>query len=156
MTDQDAMNRAIAVCRDGIRAGQSPFGAAILKDGTLIAEAHNTVRADNDPTAHAEVNALRKAAKALQTYDLAGCVLVSTCEPCPMCLAATHWANVDRLRFGATIADAASAGFREMPIPAARMVAMGASRLQVESGLLTDECRALFDEWKRGGQAHAY
>ena len=156
MTDHEAMNQAIAACREGIRAGQSPFGAAIFMDGLLIAAAHNTVRADNDPTAHAEVNALRKASRILKTYNLAGCTLVSTCEPCPMCLAATHWANVDRLRFGATIADAASAGFRELSIPAETMVAMGGSRLQVEGGLLVEDCRALFVEWKRGGHAQAY
>lgn len=153
MTDSEAMQRAIAAGREGIRRGQSPFGAAIVKDGRIVAEAHNTVRLDNDPTAHAEVNAIRRAAKAWNTYELAGCVLFSTCEPCPMCLAAMHWSQIERVVFGASIADAQSAGFREMPIPADAMVAMGQSALKVERGPLEEECRALFEEWRRAGFA---
>ena len=156
MTDADAMRLAIAACRRGLLLGQSPFGATITREGRVIAEAHNTVRLDNDPTAHAEVNALRRAARELSSFDLSGCVLYSTCEPCPMCLAATHWARVDRLVFGASIADAKSSGFHEMPIPAATMVAMGESLLRVEGGFQTEECRALFDEWKESGHSEAY
>ena len=156
MTDDDGMRLAIDACRRGIRAGQSPFGAAVAREGGEIVAAHNTVRADRDPTAHAEVNALREAGRRLATYDLAGCVLYSTCEPCPMCLAATHWANVDRVVFGASIDDAASAGFREMPISAEQMVTLGRSRLVVERGRLAAECVALFAEWSRGGNAVTY
>ena len=148
MNDAEAMNHAIAACRAGLRLGQSPFGAAIVKDGQLMAQAHNTVRLDSDPTAHAEVNAIRLAARALGIFDLSGCILYSTCEPCPMCLAATHWSKVDRLVFGASIADAQAAGFREMPISAEAMVKMGESPLRVEGGFQERECKALFDEWK--------
>ena len=88
--DEGYLRQAIEVCRQGIAAGQSPFGAVIVRERRVIAAAHNTVWRDNDPTAHAEVNALRAAASALKTIDLGGCTLYSTCEPCPMCLAASH------------------------------------------------------------------
>ena len=154
--DDEGMRRAIASCKRGIAAGQSPFGAAIVRDGKIVAEAHNTVWADSDPTAHAEVNALRLAAKGLGTIDLAGCVLYSTCEPCPMCLAAIHWAKVDRVAFGASIPDAASAGFSELTIRAREMVDRGGSPVVVEGGLLADECAALFEVWKAEGDARHY
>ena len=156
MNDLEAMSQAIIVCRVGLSLGQSPFGSAIVKNGELISLAHNTVRCDNDPTAHAEVNAIRRASITLETFDLSGCVLYSTCEPCPMCLAATHWSRVDRLVFGASIADAKLAGFREMPISATTMIQMGQSPLKVESGFLAAECRALFEEWKNSSFAQAY
>ncbi len=156
MTDFDAMSRALTICRNGLRLGQSPFGAAIVKDDRVVAETHNTVRLDNDPTAHAEVNAIRLASKELGTFDLSGCILYSTCEPCPMCLAATHWSRVDRLVFGASIGDAQIAGFREMPISAEVMVKMGDSPLRIEGGFRAEECRALFKEWKAAGNANPY
>lgn len=156
MNDLEAMKHAIEVCKTGLSLGQSPFGASIVKNGILVSARHNTVRCDRDPTAHAEVNAIRSASKALGTFDLSGCILYSTCEPCPMCLAATHWSRVDRLVFGASIEDARSAGFREMPISAETMVRLGESPLKVEGGLLEAECRALFKEWKRSPDPQAY
>jgi tRNA(Arg) A34 adenosine deaminase TadA len=83
----------------------------IVRDGKIVSEAANTVTATNDPTAHAEVNAIRAAAKALGAFSLAGCQLYSSCEPCPMCLAAAHWARMDAIYYGASAADAARAGF---------------------------------------------
>jgi len=109
MDDTAFMRAAIAKARDGIRAGQTPFGAAVVHGGRVLVAAHNTVWRDTDPTAHAEVGALRQAARLLRRIDLAGCDLFTTCEPCPMCLVATHWAKVDRVVFGATIEDAAAA-----------------------------------------------
>ena len=155
-SDEAGMRRAIEACRRGIAAGQSPFGAAIYRDGRLVAEAHNTVWADLDPTAHAEVNAIRLASKSLGTIDLGGCVLYSTCEPCPMCLAATHWSKLDRVVFGASIGDAASAGFSELTIPASEMIAIGGSPLKVEGGRLALECAGLFQIWKSEGDAREY
>src|SRR5438105_5081837 len=114
MTDTDFLRLAIKKTRDGIQAGQSPFGSLIVKDGKVVACTHNTVWATTDPTAHAEVNCIRAAAKALNSIDFKGSTLYSTTEPCPMCLAAIHWAKIDRVVFGATIADAASAGFAEL------------------------------------------
>ena len=104
MTDEDFMRLAIEKTREGIAAGQSPFGSAIVKNGEVVAVTHNTVWKTTDPTAHAEVNCIRRAAASLGTIELAGCTLYSTCEPCPMCLAASHWAKIDRVVFGATIA----------------------------------------------------
>ena len=156
MDDPDFMRLAIEVTRAGIALGQSPFGSVLTKGGRVVASTHNTVWRDTDPTAHAEVNCLRAAAKALETIDLAGSTLYSTCEPCPMCLAAIHWAKVDRVVFGASIADAEAAGFSELTIEARAMAAMGGSPLKVEGGLLARECVALFEEWKRSGLGRSY
>ena len=156
MSETELMKLAIAKTREGIASGQSPFGAVIVKGGAVVAVTHNTVWRDNDPTAHAEVNCLRAAAKALETIDLRGSTMYSTCEPCPMCLAATHWAKVDRVVFGATIADADDAGFSELHVDAAALAAMGHSPLKVEGGLLREECAALFDEWKKAGLCGTY
>ena len=156
MTEHDLMRLAIAKAREGIAAGQTPFGSAVARDGRAVAVAHNTVWRDTDPTAHAEVNALREAARALGTIDLSGCVLFTTCEPCPMCLSAIHWAKVTRVVFGASIADAAAAGFTELTVPAAELVRLGHSPLAVESGLCPAECRALFVEWKHTAGSRAY
>ncbi len=156
MTGDEAMRLAIETTRAGIAAGQSPFGAVLVRDGSVVAATHNTVWRDTDPTAHAEVNCLRRAAAALATVDLSGTTLYSTCEPCPMCLAAIHWAKVDRVVFGASIADSAAAGFAELHIPARSLAEQGGSRLVVEGGILRDECVALFDEWKRAGLSRSY
>jgi tRNA(Arg) A34 adenosine deaminase TadA len=148
MDHEAYMARAVAVCRSGIAEGQSPFGSVIVRGGRIIAEAHNTVWRDTDPTAHAEVNALRLACRSAGSIHLAGAVLYTTCEPCPMCLAASHWARVGRVVFGASIADAASAGFSELGVPAAELARLGGSPLLVEPGPLRDDCRSLFAEWK--------
>ncbi len=150
------MESAIATAVQGIEAGQTPFGTAIVRDGRLVTAAHNTVWQDCDPTAHAEVNAIRKATQALKTINLAGCTLFSTCEPCPMCLTAIHWAKIDRVFFGATIADAEGAGFHELRLSARDMVIQGGSPLKVESGLLEKECRELFTLFKTAGKAKIY
>lgn len=90
-----------------------PFGAVVVKDGTIIAISSNSVLKDNDPTAHAEVNAIREACKVLGTYDLSGCELYATSEPCPMCMAAIIWANIKKVYYGCTAVDAAEIGFRD-------------------------------------------
>lgn len=156
MTEEDYMRQAIQKTREGIAAGQTPFGSVIVKDGKIVAATHNTVWRDCDPTAHAEINCLRRAATALKTIALHGCTLYSTTEPCPMCLSAIHWAKVDRVVFGATIADAAAAGFCELFVDANRLAEMGKSPLRVESGLLRAECAALFEEWRKAGLSQAY
>lgn len=150
------MREAIAAARAGIAAGQTPFGTAIVRGGELLAAAHNQVWASGDPTAHAEVAAIRLAAARLGAISLAGCVLYSTCEPCPMCMAAIHWARLDRAVYGAAIADAASAGFHELRMPAERLLREGGSPVVLEAGCLADECRALFREWLASGAARAY
>ncbi|WKX69342.1 nucleoside deaminase [Streptomyces sp. XD-27] len=109
--EQAWMQQAIAVATDSANSGGGPFGALIVKDGTVIATAHNQVTATNDPSAHAEVNAIRAACTALGTFVLEGCTLITSCEPCPMCLSTALWARVDRLVFSADRNDAAAAGF---------------------------------------------
>jgi tRNA(Arg) A34 adenosine deaminase TadA len=154
--DREFMKRAIDKTLEGIAAGQSPFGAVIVRDGAIVAATHNTVWRDGDPTAHAEVNCIRAAARALQTIDLAGCTMYSTCEPCPMCLAAIHWSKIDRVVFGATIADAAAAGFHELYVDARVLAEMGRSPLRVDSGLLRQECAELFARWREAGLCGTY
>jgi len=156
MRDEDLMRLAIDKTREGIAAGQSPFGSVIVKAGKVVAATHNTVWRTCDPTAHAEVNCIRQAAITLRLIDLHGCELFSTTEPCPMCMSAIHWAKIDRVVYGATIGDAADAGFCELYVPAKDLVAMGKSPVKVESGLLRAECAALFAEWKKAGLCEAY
>jgi guanine deaminase len=121
----DFMRRAIALATENVRSGHGgPFGAVIVRAGVLISEGANCVTRDNDPTAHAEVRAIRAACRALGTFTLAGCEIYTSCEPCPMCLAAIYWARIDRIWFGNTSADAARIAFddaflyRELALPA--------------------------------------
>lgn len=156
MTHEDFMRRAIAKAREGIAAGQTPFGAVITRGGEVVAAAHNTVWRDTDPTAHAEVNAIRQAAAALRAIKLVGCVMYTTCEPCPMCLSAIHWARIDVVYYGARIEDAAAAGFGELEVAAVHLAEMGGSPLRVEPGPLRAGCAALFEEWRAAGLSRPY
>ncbi len=156
MSAQDFMRLAIRKAQEGIAAGQSPFGSAIVRGGEVIAVTHNSVWRSCDPTAHAEVNCIREAATALKSIFFPGCTLYSTTEPCPMCLSAIHWARIERVIFGATIADAAAAGFSELGVDAKVLAKMGGSPLQVDSGLLREECADLFVQWQQSGKARPY
>ncbi|MER7082332.1 guanine deaminase [Saccharopolyspora kobensis] len=109
--EQDWMARAIELATSNVAAGGGPFGALVVRDGEVIATGTNKVTVDLDPTAHAEVTAIRNACRALGSFKLDGCVLVTSCEPCPMCLASALWARVDRVLFAADRDDAAEAGF---------------------------------------------
>jgi guanine deaminase len=106
------MRRAVELARQNVLAGTGgPFAALIVRDGEVIAEAANSVTTTNDPTAHGEVNAIRKACAALDTFSLAGCEIYSSCEPCPMCLAAIYWARLEAIYYGCGQQEAAKAGF---------------------------------------------
>jgi len=105
------MMRAIEISKNSVMNNGGPFGAVIVKDGVIIAEASNSVTQTNDPTAHAEVNAIRLAAKNLNTFDLKGCEIYTSCEPCPMCLGAIYWAHLDKIYYANTKFDAAAIGF---------------------------------------------
>ena len=129
-------------------AGQSPFGCAIARNGEVIACSHNTVVKTTDITAHAEVNAIREACQTIGDIFLEGAIVATTCEPCPMCMAALHWSRVDTVYYGATIADADVAGFNELQLPAAELLRLGRSPLKLVPGVLPEECKKLFDEWK--------
>ena len=108
ITEQDKkyMREAIRLANESVKAGGGPFGAVIVKDGEIIAGRSNSVTIDNDPTAHAEVNTIREACRKLGTFDLSGCVVYTSCEPCPMCLGALYWAHIDRIYYGNTREDA--------------------------------------------------
>jgi guanine deaminase len=106
------MQRAIQLAIENVRAGKGgPFAAVIVRDGKMVGEGANSVTTTNDPTAHAEVNAIRNACRALNTFILKGCQIYTSCEPCPMCLAAIYWARIDAIYFGSDSNDAARAGF---------------------------------------------
>jgi tRNA(Arg) A34 adenosine deaminase TadA len=141
------MQRAIDKCREGLAAGQSPFGCAIARDGQLLCASHNSVVLTTDITAHAEVNAIRAACQAVDDIFLTGAVVATTCEPCPMCMAALHWARVETVYYGASIADADEAGFNELQLPAAELLRLGGSSLKLIPGVLPAECKQLFADW---------
>jgi len=147
--DEHWMRLAIAKAREGVAAGQTPFGACVVRGDDAVAVAHNVVLRTTDITAHAEVTAIREACRALGTVDLGGCTIYSTCEPCPMCFSACHWANLDRIVYGASIADAAAGGFRELSVSNDQMKRLGGSTVQIEPGFLRDEAAELFKEWMK-------
>lgn len=109
--DREIMQRAIDLAAESVKNGGGPFGAVVVKDGKVIAESANSVTPDNDPTAHAEVNAIRLACKKLGTFMLDGCEIYASCEPCPMCLGAIYWAHIKTIYYAGTRSDAAKAGF---------------------------------------------
>jgi guanine deaminase len=109
--DNPFMTRAIQLSIDNVQSGGGPFGAVVVKDGVLIAEAANQVTATNDPTAHAELLAIRNACKKLGVFDLEGCEIYTSCEPCPMCLGAIYWAHLSRVYFANVDGDASAIGF---------------------------------------------
>lgn len=107
------MKRAIELSLENVKKGRGPFGAVIVRNGEILAESCNLVTALNDPTAHAEINAIRDAARKLKTFDLSGCTIYSTCEPCPMCLGAIYWAKINKVVFANTTSDAQNIGFAD-------------------------------------------
>ncbi len=142
------MAAAVGLSATRMRAGEGgPFGAVIVKDGAIVSEGHNRVTSSNDPTAHAEVVAIREACTALGTFSLEGCVIYTSCEPCPMCLAAIYWARLDAVYYANTRKDAARIGFDddhiydEIPKPVdQRAIPMVHLDLQ--------QARDVFEEWR--------
>ncbi|VVB76323.1 tRNA-specific adenosine deaminase [uncultured archaeon] len=129
----------------------APFGAVIAKNGKVIASEHNHVLKNNDPTAHAEIVVIRKAAKKLGTIDLSDCEIYSNCEPCPMCFSAIHWAKIKKIYFGAKIADAKKLGFGELEISNSKMKSLGKSKVKVVPGVMRKECLKPFKEFAKSG-----
>ena len=141
------MDIAIAEGKTGIyNADGGPFGAVIVKDGKIISSGHNHVLANNDSTCHGEIDAIRKAEQKLGTFDLSGCELYTTGEPCPMCLAAIMWANIEKVYYGCTIGDNEIIGFRD-----AKFDTMMGGRAGLPEGFLEEKdrqkCLELFDEY---------
>ncbi|MFA5411268.1 MAG: nucleoside deaminase [Candidatus Omnitrophota bacterium] len=152
MDNEKFMKLAVKEARKNIRTmSGGPFGACIVKKGRVIALARNTVL-KNDATCHAEINAIRAASKKSGTYDLSGCVIYSTTEPCPMCFAAIHWARIKRIIYGTKISDAKKIGFNELSISNVRLASLGKSGIKLTSGVSLKECRGLLREWS--GLAH--
>ena len=147
MTKETFMREAIREAETGMRSGRGgPFGCVIVRRGEIIARGTNCVTSTNDPTAHAEITAIRAACRALGTFSLPDCELYTSCEPCPMCLAAVYWARIPKLYYGNTRADAAAIGFdddfiyQQIPLPPEkRSVSM--------QSLLRDEAQKAFGEW---------
>lgn len=150
------MQKAIDIAKIGIQNNQTPFGATIVKDGEVVTSSHNQVWSTTDITAHAEVNAIREACKKLNSVDLSGCVIYSTCEPCPMCFSAIHWAKIDKIIYGATIEDAKKAGFNELEIHNKTMKKLGKSKLKIKKRVLQKECKELFDIWGKQEDKKVY
>ena len=142
------MRRAIALALDNVRSGRGgPFAALVVKDGAVVAEAANCVTTTNDPTAHAEVVAIREACHKLGDFQLSDCDLYTTCEPCPMCLGAIYWARPTRVFYACVAADAAAAGFDDAFIYDELRLPLTARRMPMRQ-LLRDESLAIFSVWK--------
>jgi len=143
------MRRAIALALENVRTGRGgPFAALVVKDGRVIGEGANSVTATNDPTAHAEIVAIREACRALKNFQLAGCDLYTTCEPCPMCLGAIYWARPARVFYAGVAADAAEAGFDDAFIYEELQRPLESRRIPMIQ-LLHDESLAIFSAWKQ-------
>ena len=146
MTDEQLMRRAIALSVESVAKGGGPFGAVIARDGEIVAEASNSVTIDHDPTAHAEVNCIRRAAARLGTFDLSGCVIYTSCEPCPMCLGAIYWAHLDKIFYANDRKDAAAIGFDDDFIYKELSLDV-AERAKRMCQLLRPEAMKTFDMW---------
>ena len=155
-SDEDYMRLAIELSRDGVKSGQTPFGACIVKDGQIISLRHNEVWKNTDITAHAEVVAIRDACERLGSVTLSGCTIYSSCEPCPMCFSAIHWAKMARIVYGARISDALRYGFNELPIYNQTMARMGDSDIEVQGDVLRQEALVAFDEFLQFREERAY
>ncbi len=156
MQDEVYMKMAIQKTKEGIKEGQTPFGACIVKDGKVISCEHNAVWGTIDSTAHAEVRAIREACKNLGTIDLSGSVLYSTTEPCPMCFSAIHWSRISKIVYGASIEDAQKAGFNELAISNEKLKEMGNTQVEIVGGVMAEENRMLFAEWLASEKAKTY
>src|SRR5580658_732508 len=147
--DLEFMQMAIELAAQHMRAGDGgPFGAVISRGHEVIVRGWNKVTSANDPTAHAEITAIRAAAAALGSFQLRGCVLYTSCEPCPMCLGAAYWARLDRIVFAATRADAAAAGFDDEEIYAELARPPLARKLPMQEAL-RERAVEVFAEWRR-------
>ena len=154
--DEKFMRLAINKAKQGIKQGQTPFGACISKDGEVISCVHNIVWESLDITAHAEISAIREACKKLNTVDLSGCVIYSTCEPCPMCFSACHWAKISKIIYGAQIEDAKKLGFSELTISNKEMKQLSDSPIEMVGNVLREENLELFKLWSEQENRRIY
>lgn len=150
------MREAIRLAEENNVSGNGgPFGAVIVKDGKIIARGHNEVTSTNDPTAHAEVVAIRNACRELRTFQLEGCEIYASCEPCPMCLGAIYWARPAKIYFAATREDAAKAGFDDSLIY--KEIALDPSQRIIPcKQILNNEALSVFNSWIENGNKIPY
>lgn len=149
------MLRAIALSENSVKTGGGPFGAVIARGGEVVAEASNSVTIDHDPTAHAEVNAIRQACRRLGTFDLSGCDIYCSCEPCPMCLGAIYWARLEKIYYANNRKDAAAIGFDDDFIYHEIALDPAERHKQMEV-LLPEEARRAFEMWREKGDKTEY
>lgn len=154
-TDHTWLDHAVTLATANVADGGGPFGAVVVRDGELVAEGVNRVTRDLDPTAHAEVVAIRTACRELGTFVLEGCILYSSCEPCPLCLSAVCWSGLDRVVYAADRDDAAGAGFDDRDLYAMfdRPRDTWPVRLEVQRGL---DAAAPFDAWREKADRTPY
>ena len=155
MQHEDFMRQAIALAVENVKNGGGPFGAVIVKDGKVVATGVNRVTSDNDPTAHAEVNAIRKACLQLGTFNLSGCVIYTSCEPCPMCFGAIYWAHIDKIFYGANQSDAASVNFDDSYIYC-ELELKPDERHKPAEIILSHEAQEPFNAWRENEDKVAY
>ncbi len=144
--DRKFMLDAIQLSKQNINEGGGPFGAVIVKDGQIIATGVNRVTNENDPTAHAEVKAIREACKKLKTFDLSGCSIYTSCEPCPMCLGAIYWAHIDKVFYGNNKSDARNIGFDDSFIYDELELPINKRKVEFIQ-LLPEEAIKAFQQW---------
>ena len=155
MDNVQFMRQAIDLAVENVKCGGGPFGAVIVRNGEVVATGVNRVTSQNDPTAHAEVSAIRAACLKLGVFDLSGCVIYTSCEPCPMCLGAIYWAHIDKIYFSAGKADAADAGFddsfiyEEIELPRER-------RVKPSEEVISEEGLKPFIEWGKNASKVKY
>ena len=155
MNHQDFMRKAIALAVENVENGGGPFGAVIVKDGEVVATGVNRVTPNNDPTAHAEVCAIRAACSKLGTFDLSGCVIYTSCEPCPMCLGAIYWAHIDKIFYGANQHDAAAVNFDDSFIYR-ELERKPQERHKPVENILHQEAQEPFNAWREKGDKVEY
>ena len=153
--DIEFIRRAIALAEASIEAGGGPFGAVVVHQGAVIGEGSNQVTASHDPTAHAEVEAIRNACKKLGGFSLENCTIYTSCEPCPMCLGAIYWARLDRIVYANDRHDAAAIGFDDRHIYEQLAKPIESQAIPVRR-LLSDEAKATFDAWQQKADKTPY
>lgn len=155
MYNKEFMELAVEEAREGIKNGDGgPFGAVVVKDGQVVGTGHNKVVSSNDSTCHGEIDAIRNAEKAINSFDLSGCEIYTTSEPCPMCLSAILWANISKVYYGCTLEDNERIGFRDV-----KFEEMMGDRSKLPEGFLEErdreECVKVFEEYiERGGEKY--
>lgn len=147
MKNEEFMREAIRLSEENVEKGGGPFGAVIVRNGEIVARGVNRVTALCDPTAHAEVSAIREACTRLRTFNLEGCDIYTSCEPCPMCLSAIYWAHIDRIYYGNTAADAAAIGFDDSFIYEELERPQMERRIHARQ-MLHDEAQPAFCRWQ--------